>query len=105
MAKISVRDLDIIRGDDTVFTLTHTASGVPVDLTGYTIVVNSSSEFLTQDAVITDAVNGEYSINFTSDKTSLLTRSRESYKMEYYPSGLTGTKQTKFEGTISVELG
>tara|TARA_R110000824_G_scaffold37651_2_gene115753 strand:+ start:74 stop:391 length:318 start_codon:yes stop_codon:yes gene_type:complete len=105
MASVTIQNLNIKQGDDATFTLVHSDDNGPIDLTGHTIVFDSSSEFLTQDAVITDAVNGAYSLSFLRVETSQLTRSAESFKVYYYPAGLSGVRATKFEGTIFVDLG
>ena len=104
MASVTIQNLNIKQGDDATFTLVHSDDNGPIDLTGYTIVFDSSSEFLTQDAVITSAVNGAYSLTFLRADTEQLTRSAESFKVYYYPAGLSGVRATKFEGTIFVDL-
>ena len=104
MASVTEQSLSIKQGDDTTFNLVHSDDNGPIDLTGYTIVFDSSSEFLTQDAVITDAINGAYSLSFLRVETSQLTRSAETYEVFYYPAGLSGVRATKFKGTVFVDL-
>ena len=104
MSSITIQNLNIKQGDDATFTLVHSDANGPINLTGHTIVFDSSSEFLTQDAVITDAVNGAYSLTFLRANTAQLTRSAESFKVLYYPTGLEGVRTTKFEGSVFVDL-
>ena len=103
MAKVAVRNLDIKKGDDKTFYFTHKSGGVPVDLTGYVIMFESSSTLLSQEATVTDVTAGTYQVEFTSANTSQLTKSTVSYEMVYYPTGLLGKRVTKFQGAINVE--
>tara|TARA_R110002153_G_scaffold269603_1_gene435315 strand:- start:163 stop:480 length:318 start_codon:yes stop_codon:yes gene_type:complete len=104
MSSITIQNLNIKQGDDATFSLLHSDDNGPINLTGYTIVFDSSSEFLTQDAAIIDAVNGTYSLTFLRVNTAQLTRSSESYEVFYYPAGLSGVRATKFKGTVLVDL-
>ena len=101
---ITEQDLSVKKGDDKPYHFTHSDDGGAVNLTGYVIMLHSSSEYLEQEAVITDAANGKYSITFDRSNTDMLTRSAESYEVAYYSSGIEGPKTTKFKGSILVEL-
>jgi len=102
MPKITAQDLHIQRGDDSTVTFVHSDDNGPIDLTGHTIVFESSSAVLTQNALITDAQAGTYTLSFPRGHTAQLPRRSESYRVYYYPSGLTGTRETKFHGYLII---
>ena len=94
-------DFSVRQGDDKTVTFRYKADGLPVDLTGYVITFECEESTFTQNALIPLPTTGEFSVVFSSTDTSGLLVRRSRYEVATWPSGLTGTKETIFEGSIN----
>ncbi len=92
----------IFKGDDESVKFRYKADGEAVDITGYTIQLETNVDSLSKEAVIADPTSGEFVFNFTQSDTSDLENKRVKYKVVFYPNGLAGTKETKFGGSINL---
>jgi hypothetical protein len=98
--KIAEYSFTITVGDDVTKKFRYKANDVAVDITGYVIEIESLVPELNQTALITDAAAGEFEFVFPKEDTALVTARRVAYEVVFYPTGLAGDKETKFEGTI-----
>jgi hypothetical protein len=102
-SELATYDFELRKGNDKTLSFRYlTDDNLPVDLTGALIVFQTTIPVLVQDAVITDAVDGQFTITFDRAATVDLTENRVSYEIEMYPTGLTGTKDTLFGGKIKL---
>lgn len=95
-------DFSLYKGDDVTRKFRYLADGLPVDITGYTIVFETNIVELQQEAVISDPLTGEFTFSFAGVDTESLTQSRTKYEVAFYPSGLAGPKTTKFRGSVKL---
>lgn len=70
--------LSITRGDDRTWPITVSSNGVPIDLTGATVVSTIRKEYTSAvignpTVQIVDAVNGEMSMTISNSLSALLT--------------------------------
>ena len=97
-------DFEIYQGDNLTKSFMYKAGEdeTPVDISGYTIQFECSEETLTRDAVILDQTTdpGRFDINFIPSDTADLDIRRVKYEVVFYSTGLSGTKNTKFRGSL-----
>tara|TARA_R110002096_G_scaffold169638_1_gene341320 strand:- start:81 stop:419 length:339 start_codon:yes stop_codon:yes gene_type:complete len=99
-------DINIYQGDDKTIKFRYSADGVAVDLTGYTITLECAAITLNKTALIApdQVLNaGEYEFTYIPADTIGLESVRPKYEVVFWPTGLAGTKSTKYKGTIYIE--
>jgi hypothetical protein len=99
---IPVYDFALIKGDDHTKKFQCKDGDNPTDLTGYTIQLESEEDSLDKEATITNATEGKFEFTFVPADTETLTSKRVRYKVVFYPSGLSGVKNTEFWGSINI---
>lgn len=97
-------DIEIYQGDDKTLKFRYKSANVPVDITSYVIKLECSISELEKTAVIADQITniGEFSFVYVPADTLATTSRRVKYEVVFYPTGLTGTKETKFAGSIYI---
>tara|TARA_R110002153_G_C13156003_1_gene482532 strand:+ start:373 stop:696 length:324 start_codon:yes stop_codon:yes gene_type:complete len=96
-------DFCIRQGDDKTVAFQYKSGNVGVDITDYVIEFVCADPSLNQTASITDVSIGKFSLTFTEALTAPLADVCLSYKVVFYPTGLSGVKNTKYEGKITVD--
>ena len=98
-------DIELYQGDDKTFKFRYKADDLPVDITGYVIELECTEPTLDKTAAIApDQVTntGEYEFVFVPADSQTLEASRVGYEVVFYPTGLSGTKNTKLRGSIKL---
>lgn len=94
-------DIVVRRGFDKIVKFRYIANGEPVDLTGSTIDFNCSLDTFDQQAVITDAIAGEFEISFPKEITLDLTQRRQKYEVF---RTIGNIKTPLFIGSVNITL-
>jgi len=92
----------IRQGDDKTVYLRYLADSAPVDIAGALILFECANPTLSQEATIDDAALGKFHFDFARADTAILTERRLKYEVVIYPSGLSGTKETLFYGSVNI---
>lgn len=101
--KIPNYNFSLYKGDDRTKLFRFLADGAAVDITGYTIQLETSIDSLDKTATIADdPTTGEFTFTFAQSDTATLEQRRVKYKVVFYPTGLLGNKETKFGGSINL---
>ncbi len=98
-------DIEIHRGDDKEVRFKYKADDVPVDISGYTIVLECTDSSLNRTAIIEpDQVLdvGEYKFVYVPADTVSSETIRANYEVVFYPTGLAGVRNTKYKGSILI---
>jgi len=97
-------DIELYSGDDKTLKFRYKTSGAAIDITSYEIELECSSPELAKMAVIADQTTntGEYSFVYVPADTIGLEVRRVKYEVVFWPTGLTGTKQTMYRGSILI---
>ena len=93
--------LKLNAGDDNTIKMRYrNKDGTPYDIAGYVIVLECEEPALTKQAVITRSTEGEFEFRYSKANTLNINKKNMGYEVVFYPSGLSGTKNTVFDGTI-----
>tara|TARA_R110002096_G_scaffold31707_1_gene92735 strand:- start:169 stop:501 length:333 start_codon:yes stop_codon:yes gene_type:complete len=95
-------DFSLFKGDDKTKQFRYKAAGVVVDISGYVIQLETNVGSLDKTATISDPLTGEFEFTFDRVDTEALTQRRVKYKVVFYPTGLIGSRITKFGGSINL---
>lgn len=95
-------DIYLYKGDDKTLSFRYKSDGIPVDITGYVISFESLVISLNQDADLVDPTDGRYDFVFSKEVTALIDKSKFSYEVVFYPTGLSGDKITMYRGSVKV---
>lgn len=95
-------DFSLFKGDDVTKKFRYKAADLVVDLTGYVIQLETNVDSLDKTAIIFDPTSGEFEFTFDRVDTETLTQRRVKYKVVFYPTGLIGSRTTKFCGSINL---
>lgn len=97
-------DIELYSGDDKTLKFRYKSNGVAVDITGYEIELECTAPELEKVAVIADQTTsaGEYSFVYVPSDTLGLEVRRVKYEVVFWPTGLLGTKETKYGGSIII---
>ena len=101
-SSIPEHNLEIFKGDGKTFRFRYKAGGEVVDITGYTILLETKIVSLQKTAIVDDPITGEFSFVVDGVDTVDLTQKRVKYKVVFYPTGLAGERNTKFTGSINI---
>lgn len=97
-------DIELYSGDDRTLKFRYKSNDVPVDITGYEIELECTAPELEKMAVIADQTTypGEYSFVYVPSDTLGLEIRRVKYEVVFWPTGLSGTKETKYGGSLTI---
>lgn len=92
-------DFVVRQGFDKSVKFRYIADGLPVDLTGSTILFNCEVDTFDQEATIVDPLTGEFTITFNATDTTNLPQRRVKYEVARV---IDGTKTPLFVGSINL---
>lgn len=95
-------NFSLFKGDDKTKKFRLMAGEVPVDITGYTILLETNTISLQKTATFINPTTGEFYFTFARVDTETLVGKRVKYKVVFYPTGLSENRVTKFCGSINI---
>ena len=100
---IPVYNLRLNSGDNTTIKMRYKgADNTPVNISLYRIDLECEESSLSKTAIITDAVNGSFEFIFEPSDTASVSGRNLNYEIVFYPTGISGNKETILEGMIQL---